>query len=111
MVEEIKSLGQSGIMINGGYFVFDKSIFDYIRPGEELVQEPFQRLIDEQKLIAHPYDGFWRSMDTFKEKQELDDLYSKGIAPWQLWRRQANSERTQPMLVRSAGAGIATRSK
>jgi glucose-1-phosphate cytidylyltransferase len=88
LVQEIKTLGQSKIMINGGYFVFNRSIFDYIGAGEELVQEPFQRLIAEKKLVAHAYDGFWRSMDTFKEKQELDELYSQGVAPWQLWRRQ-----------------------
>ncbi len=88
LVQEIKTLGQSEIMINGGYFVFNRSIFDYIKAGEELVQEPFQRLIAEKKLVAHAYDGFWRSMDTFKEKQELDELYSQGVAPWQLWKRQ-----------------------
>jgi glucose-1-phosphate cytidylyltransferase len=88
LVREIKTLDHSGIMINGGYFIFDRAIFDYLKPGEELVQEPFQRLIAEKQLVAHAYDGFWRSMDTFKEKQELDDLCSKGVAPWQLWRHQ-----------------------
>jgi glucose-1-phosphate cytidylyltransferase len=92
LVQEIKALSESSIMINGGYFVFDRSIFDYIRSGEELVHEPFQRLIAEKQLVAHAYDGFWRSMDTFKEKQELDDLYSKGLAPWQLWKRPGNGD-------------------
>jgi glucose-1-phosphate cytidylyltransferase len=96
LVQEIKALSNSSIMINGGYFVFDRSIFDYIRTGEELVQEPFQRLIAERQLVAHAYDGFWRSMDTFKEKQELDDLYSKGLAPWQLWKRQGNGDGAGP---------------
>jgi len=91
LVQEIKTLGQSQVMINGGYFVFNRRIFDYIGPGEELVQEPFQRLIGEKQLTAYAYDGFWRSMDTFKEKQELDDLSSKGSAPWQLWKRPGDS--------------------
>ena len=77
----------SNILINGGYFVFKRSIFDYLKEGEELVQEPFRRLIAEKHLVGYEYDGFWKSMDTFKEKQELDDLYSKGNAPWQLWKR------------------------
>jgi glucose-1-phosphate cytidylyltransferase len=88
LVEEIKTLGESAIWINGGYFVFKRSIFDYIRDGEELVQEPFGRLIAAKELMGHEHDGFWKSMDTFKEKQELDELYRKGVAPWQLWRRQ-----------------------
>jgi glucose-1-phosphate cytidylyltransferase len=60
-----------------------------MKDGEELVQEPFRRLIEGRNLVGYEYDGFWKSMDTFKEKQELDDLYSKGNAPWQLWKRQS----------------------
>jgi glucose-1-phosphate cytidylyltransferase len=86
LVREIKSIGESEMRINGGYFVFKRSIFEYMNDGEELVHEPFRRLIETQNLMGYAYDGFWKSMDTFKEKQELDDLYSKGIAPWQLWR-------------------------
>ena len=81
LIEEIKTMGQSDILINGGYFVFKRSIFDHIRDGEELVQEPFRRLIEAKDLVGYEYDGFWKSMDTFKEKQELDDLHSKGNAP------------------------------
>jgi glucose-1-phosphate cytidylyltransferase len=90
LVQEIKSIGDSDIRINGGYFVFKRSIFDYMRDGEELVHEPFRRLIETQNLMAYAYDGFWKSMDTFKEKQELDDLAGKGAAPWQLWKSQIN---------------------
>jgi glucose-1-phosphate cytidylyltransferase len=90
LVEEIRTMGQSEILINGGYFVFKRSIFDYIKDGEELVQEPFRRLIEEKNLIGYPYHGFWKSMDTFKEKQELDDLCSRNCAPWQLWKQQNN---------------------
>jgi len=92
MVGEIKTSGDLDTWINGGYFVFKHSIFDYIRAGEELVHEPFARLIAAKQLMGHAYGGFWKSMDTFKEKQELDDLYSKGVAPWQLWRRQEKSQ-------------------
>ncbi|HEX4038290.1 MAG TPA: sugar phosphate nucleotidyltransferase [Acidobacteriaceae bacterium] len=92
LVQGIKNMGRSELVINGGYFVFNRAIFDYIRPGEELVQEPFQRLIAEKQLLGYMYDGFWKSMDTFKEKQELDDLYRKGCAPWQLWRGQDGTQ-------------------
>jgi len=60
-----------------------------MKDGEELVQEPFRRLIEGRNLVGYEYDGFWKSMDTFKEKQELDDLCSKGNAPWQLWKRES----------------------
>jgi glucose-1-phosphate cytidylyltransferase len=92
LVQEINTLGQADILINGGYFVFKRSIFDYMKPGEELVHEPFRRLIEERQLVGSAYHGFWKSMDTFKEKQELDELYSKGAAPWQLWKRHENGQ-------------------
>lgn len=91
LVQDIKTVGKSNILINGGYFVFKRSIFNYIKDGEELVQEPFGRLIKKQQLIGYEFDGFWKSMDTFKEKQELDDLLSKGNAPWQLWKQPSES--------------------
>jgi glucose-1-phosphate cytidylyltransferase len=74
------------IRINGGFFIFRNEIFSYIKVGEELVQEPFYRLIEDRKLFAYPYDGFWGCMDTFKDKQILDDLYDRGPAPWELWK-------------------------
>ena len=77
--------------MNGGYFILKREIFDYIRPGEELVSEPFQRLIKEQQLIAYSYDGFWACMDTFKDKQTLDDMYAKGKAPWMVWKKSTQS--------------------
>ena len=100
LIEEIKTMGQSDILINGGYFVFKRSIFDHIKDGEELVQEPFRRLIEAKDLVGYEYDGFWKSMDTFKEKQELDDLHSKGNAPWQLWKKNGKG----PAMVSANGA-------
>ena len=76
--------------INGGYFIFKKKIFDYIREKEELVVEPFQRLVEEKQLIGYTYDGFWASMDTFKDKQQLDSMCSAGIAPWEIWKTNGN---------------------
>ena len=60
-----------GMRINGGFFIFDRSIFDYIHDGEELVREPFERLMGEKELVAYKHEGFWACMDTFKEKQRL----------------------------------------
>jgi glucose-1-phosphate cytidylyltransferase len=91
MVEAIKDVTSSDIRINGGYFVFRKAIFDYMNDGEELLHEPFQRLVEKNQLIAHKYDGFWAAMDTFKDKQMLDDVYAKGNAPWQVWNHTSRA--------------------
>jgi glucose-1-phosphate cytidylyltransferase len=85
-VKSIGHVSQSGIRINGGFFVFKNGIFDYIKEGEDLVDEPFQRLIKRSELVAYEYDGFWASMDTYKDKQRLDELASKGDAPWKVWK-------------------------
>ena len=89
VVSEIKAIKESDLRINSGFFVFKPDIFSYIHNGEELVLEPFQRLIHEKRLMAYPYDGFYASMDTFKDKQQLDDLYARGEAPWEVWRPHA----------------------
>jgi glucose-1-phosphate cytidylyltransferase len=84
-VHGIHNVAASGIRINGGFFVLKREIFDYIHKGEELVEEPFQRLIEAGKLLVYHHDGFWACMDTFKERQQLVDLYSTGSAPWTIW--------------------------
>jgi glucose-1-phosphate cytidylyltransferase len=75
----------SGLWVNGGYFIFRREIFDYIGEGEELVEQPFQRLIRDGQLLTYPYEGFWAPMDTLRERQELEALYAAGQAPWAVW--------------------------
>jgi glucose-1-phosphate cytidylyltransferase len=84
------AITNGSIRINGGFFIFKKQIFDYMRENDELVIEPFQRLIAEKQLIGYPYDGFWASMDTFKDKQQLEGLCAGGVAPWELWKSRGN---------------------
>jgi glucose-1-phosphate cytidylyltransferase len=76
------------VRINGGFFVFRKELFEYMHPGEELVHEPFQRLIANEQLLAIPHDGFWRNMDTLKDKMRLDELLMQGRGPWQVWQKR-----------------------
>jgi glucose-1-phosphate cytidylyltransferase len=90
-VTGIQDTGQSGLRINGGFFVFKRGIFRYIREGEDLVAEPFQRLLSENELLAYRYDGFWLPMDTFKDKQRLDEMYARGNAVWEVWKSAAAS--------------------
>ena len=89
LVHDIQPITATSLRINGGYFYLRREIFDYMRDGEELVLEPFQRLIAERQLAAHNYDGFFASMDTFKDKQHLEDLHARGKAPWEVWRQVA----------------------
>jgi glucose-1-phosphate cytidylyltransferase len=76
------------LRVNGGFFIFRQQIFDYLREGEELVDGPFRRLIEQKELVAFEYDGFWKAMDTFKDKQQLDELLARGNPPWEIWRRK-----------------------
>jgi glucose-1-phosphate cytidylyltransferase len=85
IVENITDVSKSNIWVNGGYFIFKKDIFKYIKDGEELVEKPFLRLIKDKQLVTYKYNGFWVPMDTFKDKQLLDELHSKGNAPWEVW--------------------------
>jgi glucose-1-phosphate cytidylyltransferase len=84
-VVAIEAVRDCGLLVNGGYFVFQTKIFDYMREGEELVREPFTRLIKADMIMGYKYDRFW-SMDTFKEQQELSDLCARGDAPWEVWK-------------------------
>jgi glucose-1-phosphate cytidylyltransferase len=84
-VTAIDDIDRTSIRINGGYFIFRREIFDYIRSGEELVHEPFHRLMRESRLTAYQYDDFWMSMDTFKDRQQLEEIYGSGEAPWEVW--------------------------
>ncbi len=88
-VKSIRHVKDCGMRINGGYFVLRPEIFEWMRPGEELVQEPFQRLAAAGKLMSYSYDGFWACMDTFKDKQLLEDLYTRGHVPWEVWKNGA----------------------
>lgn len=87
LVEEMREMTKADIRINSGYFVLSQEIFKYMKDGEELVLEPFRRLIGEKRLIAHEYDGFFHAMDTFKDRQLLEDLAASGHAPWEVWKR------------------------
>jgi glucose-1-phosphate cytidylyltransferase len=98
LVEKIEPVSKSDLWINGGFFVFKKEIFDYIQPGEELVVEPFQRLIAKKELIGYRNPGFWACMDTLKEKMMFDEMYTKGEMPWAVWESSSNSQKDNRFL-------------
>src|SRR5690242_3086108 len=81
-VRDIRASESADLWINGGFFLFRREIFDYIHDGEELVLEPFQRLIKDDQLEAYKHEGFWRAMDTLKDRQVLEDMVQQGNMPW-----------------------------
>ncbi len=85
LVEGLNHVRETEVWINGGFFVFRKEIFQYLREGEELVEQPFYRLIAERQLASRRYEGFWASMDTLKDKNMFDDMYERGMRPWEVW--------------------------
>lgn len=105
-VTAINDVRQSDFWINGGYFILRPEIFDLMNDGEELVAEPFQRLIDQGRLRAFRYERFWQCMDTFKDKQDFEDLYGRGQAPWELWKRDPGAEPAQEETARIAENGV-----
>jgi glucose-1-phosphate cytidylyltransferase len=86
LVTGVEPICDADIWINAGFFAFKREIFDALAPGEDLVYEPFERLIQDKQLVAYKYEGFWTAMDTFKDKQRLDDLFAGGRAPWEVWK-------------------------
>lgn len=107
-VTGIEPVRETDVLINGGYFIFRKEIFDYIREGEELVEQPFARLIRDKRLIGYKHEGFWHSMDTFKDKQVLDDLQARGNAPWEIWKAPAKADAAGAPETKSRGTKNAT---
>ena len=86
LVRRLASPQEADLWINGGYMMFRRSLFEYMRPGEELVEQPFGRLIEAGALLGIKHDGFWMAMDTFKDKITFDRMDGRGERPWQVWR-------------------------
>ena len=83
---EEKPLGDGG-WINGGFFVLSPGVFDYIDQSQNVIweKEPMERLSREKQLLAYRHDGFWQPMDTLRDKNHLEELWSGGRAPWKVW--------------------------
>jgi glucose-1-phosphate cytidylyltransferase len=90
LVTGVHAISNGSVRINGGYFVFKKEIFNYIGDKDELIVETFDKLMRDRQLIGYEHDGFWAGMDTFKDKQQLESLWSSGHAPWQVWNGNSN---------------------
>jgi len=70
--------------VNAGFFVFEPSIFDYLKPDSILEREPLERLVKDGQLVAYKHKGFWQPMDTLREAELLNEIWDEG-APWKIW--------------------------
>jgi glucose-1-phosphate cytidylyltransferase len=76
-----------GSWINGGFFICEPKVFDYIADDDSTVfeQDPLQNLARDGEMVSYGHDGFWKCMDTLRDKKELNDLWVTGTAPWKVW--------------------------
>lgn len=69
--------------INGGFFVFNKEIFNYLGSEKDILEQaPLESLVKDEQLMAYWHDGFWQCMDTMRDKNYLNELWDSGSAPW-----------------------------
>jgi glucose-1-phosphate cytidylyltransferase len=71
--------------INGGFFVFDQRVYDYLSVGSVLERGPLEALARESQLMAYRHEGFWACMDTYKDNERLNAAWAEGDAPWRSW--------------------------
>ncbi|HEX8330752.1 MAG TPA: glucose-1-phosphate cytidylyltransferase [Hymenobacter sp.] len=91
-----KPEGDATPWINGGFFVLEPSVFDYI-DGDDTVWEkaPLEKLAADGSLGAYRHSGFWQPMDTLRDKNVLEDLWNSGKAPWKVWDKKPKAETTE----------------
>jgi glucose-1-phosphate cytidylyltransferase len=72
--------------VNGGFFVLEPKIFDYLEGDDTILEKyPLEKLTKDNQLKAYHHDGFWKPMDTLNDKNKLEEMWSKGNAPWKIW--------------------------
>ena len=86
-VLEFKEKPQTGEgWINGGFFVFESKIFDYLNGDDTVLEaDPLERLASDGQLMAYKHNGFWQCMDTLRDKISLNKIWNEGNAPWKNW--------------------------
>lgn len=95
-VSRFKEKPMDGGWISGGFFVLSPTVLDYISADEEMWEHgPMEKLVEEGQVAAYKHPGFWHSMDTLRDKQRLEELWSQGKAPWKIW-----SDKPVPYLAR-----------
>ena len=75
-----------GSFINGGYMVLEPEVFNYIKDDNTVFEkEPLEQLAKNHELVAYKHNGFWKCMDTLRDKNQLEEMWNSGHAPWKVW--------------------------
>jgi len=77
-----------GTWVNGGFFVCEPNVFDYIKNGDSTIweQRPMEQIANDGEMNAYKHTGFWRPMDTLKDKHDLNEMWNSNNAPWKIWQ-------------------------
>jgi glucose-1-phosphate cytidylyltransferase len=103
MVDDVRLASESGLRVNGGFFVFRPEIFDWLAPGEDLIDGLFPRLVAERRIFGYPHDGFWACMDTPKDWLALQEMDAAARTPWKVWLAASG----EPAVLDPASARLA----
>jgi len=76
---------KGNVWVNGGFFIFEPEIFDFLTPECILEEEPLEKLAEMGELVAYKHHGFWKPMDTYRESIELNEIWDSESAPWKNW--------------------------
>jgi len=87
LVTRFREKPQMEDWVSAGFFVFEPEVFDYLRDSDAVMleHEPLARLAAERQLAAYRHEGFWQPMDTYRESQQLNQMWASGAAPWKVW--------------------------
>jgi glucose-1-phosphate cytidylyltransferase len=84
-VSRFREKPTSNQWVNGGFFIFNKDVFNYLDDNSVLENEPLEKLVADKELMAYRHEDFWQPMDTYRETQELNGLWESNEAPWRNW--------------------------
>ena len=98
-VRNVEPVSEADLWLNGGYFVLRREIFDFMQPGDELVEAPFRRLLQDDRLLGYRHRGFWAPMDTLKDRQMLNAMFENGRRPWAVWEQNRSGRDSRSVLA------------
>jgi glucose-1-phosphate cytidylyltransferase len=101
VVTRFREKPQADGWVNAGFFVFEPSVFGYLRNSDHLMleHEPLTEMAGNGQLATYRHDGFWQPMDTSREHVLLNEMWSSGTAPWAVWNRRATADAPAPTTV------------
>ncbi len=99
-VQQICDARSSDVWVNGGFFTLQHEIFDYLEEGEDLMGKAIIKLVGEKRAYSYRHEGFWSCMDTYKEKQTLDEMYERGNTPWEVWKHDQSVDTAMKLTAR-----------